>query len=66
MPNHIHLVVDFSIQIPPFAIEKDILTIEYQQLDVVMKRIKGASSRYANQFLGWTGQPFWQIESYDH
>ena len=66
MPNHIHLVLDLSIQIPPFALEQDILTMEYQQLTLIMKRIKGASGRYANQFLGRTGQAFWQPESYDH
>ena len=60
------MVVDLSIQIAPFALEQDILTMEYQQLEIIMKRIKGASSRYANQFLGRTGQAFWQSESYDH
>jgi REP element-mobilizing transposase RayT len=33
---------------------------------VVLRKLKGASAREANQFLGLTGQPFWQAESYDH
>ena len=32
----------------------------------VLRRLKGASARKANQLLGLTGQPFWQDESYDH
>ena len=32
---------------------------------VVLRRLKGASARQANQLLGLTGQPFWQDESYD-
>jgi REP element-mobilizing transposase RayT len=32
----------------------------------MMRRIKGASARYANQLLGLSGQAFWQHESYDH
>jgi hypothetical protein len=31
-----------------------------------MKKVKGASAFYANQFLGKTGKPFWQKDSYDH
>ena len=33
---------------------------------IVLRRLKGASAREANQRLGLTGQPFWQAESYDH
>jgi REP element-mobilizing transposase RayT len=32
----------------------------------VTKWIKGASARRANEFLGRTGSPFWQDESFDH
>jgi REP element-mobilizing transposase RayT len=32
---------------------------------LLMRRLKGASAREANQLLGQTGQPFWQVESYD-
>ena len=33
---------------------------------MVLRRLKGASARKANQLLGLTGQPFWQDESFDH
>ena len=35
-------------------------------LPVIMRRLKGATSRAANQFLNRTGHPFWQYEYYDH
>ena len=31
-----------------------------------MKRIKGASAYYCNQYLKKTGESFWQKDSYDH
>ncbi len=31
-----------------------------------MKSLKGFTAREANRFLGRTGQPFWQAESFDH
>jgi len=33
---------------------------------VILRGLKGASAREANNLLGLTGQPFWQDESYDH
>ncbi len=33
---------------------------------ILLRQLKGASARQANQLLGQTGQPFWQDESYDH
>jgi type I restriction enzyme R subunit/putative DNA methylase len=33
---------------------------------VIMKSLKGFTARRANRLLGYTGQPFWQAESYDH
>jgi putative transposase len=39
--------------------------IEFEPLDRIMKRIKGASARYANLELDRTGSTFWQKESYD-
>jgi putative transposase len=63
MPNHVHVVFDFSIQIQ----ENIPITNEnYHQLDRVMKRIKGATSCECNRFLNRTGVSFWQRESYDH
>jgi type I restriction enzyme R subunit/putative DNA methylase len=32
----------------------------------LMQSIKGFTAREANRILGFTGQPFWQAESYDH
>ena len=32
----------------------------------LMQWLKGSTARRANEILGRTGQPFWQIESYDH
>lgn len=32
----------------------------------LLRHLKGASARLANQIVGRTGQPFWQPESYDH
>ena len=32
----------------------------------LLHQLKGSTARYANQFLGRTGVPFWQEESYDH
>ncbi len=32
----------------------------------LLRALKGATARAANLFLGSTGQPFWQKESYDH
>ena len=40
------------------------LTENYAQLDVIMKRIKGSSASYANKALERTGK-FWNRESYD-
>jgi putative transposase len=63
MPNHVHVVFDFSIQIK----ENIPITEEnYSQLDRVMKRIKGATGCECNRLLNRTGVSFWQRESYDH
>jgi type I restriction enzyme R subunit/putative DNA methylase len=35
-------------------------------LSKITKSIKGFSARRATAILGFTGQPFWQEESYDH
>lgn len=51
MPNHAHLLLE------PLA---------GNALSELLKGIKGASARKANQILGNTGTPFWMDESYDH
>ncbi len=56
MPNHFHLLVDFSVQLDNSA--------EYVQLEWVMKHIKGGSAYAANKLLGRSGK-FWQRESFD-
>jgi putative transposase len=63
MPNHVHVVFDFSIQVQEnVPINDD----TYTQLDRVMKRIKGGTGLECNRFLKRTGVSFWQRESYDH
>jgi len=64
MPNHVHLLINTSIQLP------DIDMSLWDQLDVeplnnIMKKIKGPSAIYSNRALGREGK-FWQRESYDH
>ena len=51
MPNHVHLLLE------PLA---------GNELAELLKGIKGASARKANQILGNTGTAFWMDESYDH
>lgn len=50
MPNHVHLLV---------------VSLGDTELESVLKRIKGASSRTCNQHLNRRGS-FWQADSYDH
>jgi putative transposase len=38
----------------------------FQPLPVVMRWLKGSTSRSANKILNRTGKPFWQYETYDH
>ncbi len=62
MPNHVHALLDFSVQLDPITGTcKD----DYKNLDYVMNRIKGASSRYINIALGRTGEACWQREYHD-
>jgi putative transposase len=63
MPNHVHLVVDFSAQLQP---NFKFLEHEYTQLNHVMKLIKGSTAFAANKILDRQGQHFWQKDSYDH
>ena len=68
MSNHVHVLLDFSIQLPSdgktVANEKN-----YKQLDKVMQLIKGGSSKYCNDWLRQhsldPSVPFWVEESYD-
>jgi len=66
MPNHVHVLMDFSRQLRDV---QEILwsdpTEDYKQLDYVMMLIKGGSSRAINQAIGRNGT-FWAKDSYDH
>ncbi len=64
MPNHVHLLIDTSIQIQG----KDPVKVtdkEYTQVDKILKLIKGGSAYEINKLLNRRGE-FWQKESYDH
>ena len=62
MPNHVHVLLDFSIQIKQ---ENGGSNDEYKNLDYVMGLVKGASSRSINLVLGRTGNRCWQNEYHD-
>lgn len=66
MSNHVHLLLDTSIQIPKGFDDSNFEKLDFKPLDYMLFRIKGASSRFANQLLGRQGKKFWQRESYDH
>lgn len=63
MSNHVHILVDTSIQINE---EQYLNTLDdnFTSLDKIMKRIKAPISRYANTYLNKSGQ-FWERESFD-
>ncbi len=63
MPNHVHMLVDFSVQLHP---DFKFLEKEYTQLHKVMSLIKGSTSFQANGILDRRGTYFWQKDSYDH
>ncbi len=63
MSNHVHMLIDTDVQLNE-NMRVPQLTEKYTNLDQIMKRIKGASARYANVALGRKGQ-FWERESYD-
>jgi len=65
MPNHVHLLIDTSFQLPDNLECFQLDSIDYVPLQNIMKRVKGASARYINKSLGRSGQ-LWQYESYDH
>ncbi len=59
MPNHVHVIIDTSIQLADEQnnlLEK--VTDSYVQLHDIMQRIKGSTSFEANQLLDRHG-PFW-------
>ncbi len=65
MPNHVHILIDTSIQIPSYFDVSKWESLEFEPLSNIMKKIKGPSAVYANRILDRKGK-FWQRESYDH
>jgi putative transposase len=62
MSNHIHVLLDFSVQLP--ANFMDFNEQNYVQLHQVMKLIKGGTAYEANKILNRKGK-FWEDESFD-
>ena len=65
LPNHAHILIDTSIQVPRLFDNTKSESLEFDPLSAIMKKIKGPSAVYANRLLDRKGQ-FWQRESYDH
>lgn len=63
MSNHVHILIDTSIQINEEQYI-DVLEDNFTPLDQIMKRIKAPIARFANTFLNTSGQ-FWERESFD-
>lgn len=64
MSNHVHILIDTSIQIPDNFEVVNWESLEFEPLQTIMKRIKGPTAIYANRLLELSGR-FWQKESYD-
>jgi REP element-mobilizing transposase RayT len=62
LPNHVHALLDFSIQLNQNCEPEK---ASYKNLDFAMGRIKGASARYVNLVLDRTGNECWQSEYHD-
>jgi len=66
MPNHVHLLIDTSLQLENSEDEwKYDHSKSYVQLHKIMQMIKGGSAIEANKILGRKGT-FWMKDSYDH
>ncbi len=64
MPNHFHFLIDTSIQVVTQEVDPEYIQEDYTDLSEIMRRIKGASARYANLALDRKGN-FWQHEFFD-
>jgi len=64
MPNHVHMLLDTSIQIPK-GTNIDEAPKDYVEVGEWMKLIKGGSAYKVNKYLGRKGK-LWARESYDH
>ncbi|MEY3421856.1 MAG: hypothetical protein RIR48_2156 [Bacteroidota bacterium] len=63
MSNHVHILIDTSIQLSGITDQEE-LDKKYVLLDQIMKKIKGPTAMYCNKALNRTGQ-FWERESFD-
>ena len=63
MSNHVHILVD-TVETKESEILEAALYDNNTDLSYILKRIKGASARYANKELGVSGR-FWNKENYD-
>lgn len=63
MSNHVHVLFDFSVQLPSDGSE--VTEANYKQLWQVIKLIRGATATFANRILGREGEQFWQEEYFD-
>ncbi len=63
MSNHVHILIDTNTQLSEI-IEDNQIEMNYQPLDLIMKKIKGPSAWYSNKYLNKHGQ-FWERESFD-
>lgn len=64
MSNHVHILIDTSLQIPDNFEVVNGESLDFEPLQNIMKRIKGPTAIYANRLLNRSGR-FWQKESYD-
>lgn len=62
MPNHVHCLLDFSIQLPND--DREISDANYKQVHKVINLIKGGTARWCNQTLHRSGT-FWQQGCFD-
>lgn len=65
MSNHVHILIDTCVQLPEKLDSSDFSKIDFEPLQNIMKRIKGASARYINIEMN-RKERVWQKESYDH
>lgn len=63
MPNHVHILMDFSAQI--YERTDEFAEDKYMQLSRVMQLIKGGSSIEINRLLNQKGTTVWQAENFD-
>ena len=64
MSNHVHIVLDTTIQLRNINPTSDDEIKNFVNLDKILKLIKGSSARFSNTELNREGQ-FWEKESFD-